>query len=326
MIECHNKVYKNARKYIKMALSVDKSETISGPVDDLRAFCRVVELGSISAAARMQGETKGSISRRVSRLELQLGIQLLARHPRSVVPTTEGMQFFSKVRAGLLLLEEGAELARESKNEPRGQLRITAPIDLAQEWLSPLLVEFQSLHPRLTIELLSADERLDLVAHQIDVAMRATGAGGLPDMGYSARRLTDLRFGFFATPAYLAKAGVPRAPEALLEQALILRTSMHHKLSLFCDDPEQAPVTLMLTPRFSSNSFATVLRLTLAGAGIGFMPSLIAQAARQRGELMPVLADWQGERSDLFMITLGGQRAPAKVVAFKQFIQEKIGS
>lgn len=308
-----------------MTLSVDKTETIAGPVDDLRAFCRVVELGSISAAARMQGETKGGISRRISRLELQLGIQLLARHPRSVVPTAEGMLFFSKVRAGLLLLEEGAELARESKNEPRGSLRITAPIDLAQEWLSPLLVEFQSLYPRLTIELLSSDERLDLVAHQIDVALRATGAGGLPDMGYSARRLTDLRFGFFATPAYLARVVTPTMPDMLLSHAVILRSSLHNKLTLISDDPEQGALSVTLAPNFSSNSFATVLRLTLAGGGIGFMPVLVARAAELRGELVPVLANWQGERSDLFMITLGGQRAPAKVMAFKQFIQDKIG-
>jgi DNA-binding transcriptional LysR family regulator len=309
-----------------MTPSVDKMETIAGPIADLRAFCRVVELGSISAAARLQGETKGGISRRISRLELQLGIQLLARHPRSVVPTAEGLLFYSKVRAGLLLLEEGAELARESKNEPRGVLRITAPMDLALEWLAPLLVEFQLVYPRLMVELLSADERLDLVAHQIDVALRATGTGGLPDMGYSARRLTELRLGFFASADYLARTGVPGSPDELQQHALILRTSKSSAPTLICDDPDCSPFLLRHPPRFSSNSFASVLRLTLAGGGIGFMPILIAQAALLRGELVPVLPHWQGEQSELFMITLGGQRAPAKVLAFKQFLQQKIGS
>ena len=106
-----------------MTLKVDEMETISGSLEDVRAFCRVVELGTLSAAARVMGETKGGISRRLRRLEEGLGLQLLARHPRSVAVTTEGQLFYSKARDGLLLLEEAAELARATRSEPRSTLR-----------------------------------------------------------------------------------------------------------------------------------------------------------------------------------------------------------
>ncbi|MCD8548830.1 MAG: LysR family transcriptional regulator [Aeromonadaceae bacterium] len=192
---------------------------MGGSLADVRAFCRVVELGTLSAAARVLGETKGSISRRLRRLEQSLGLSLLARHPRSVSVTGEGQLFYGKAREGLLLLEEAAELARAHRSEPRGVLRITAPLDLGQEWLPPIIVAFARQYPQIRVELLLSDQRLDLASHQIDVALRAT-EGGLPDMGYSARPLTSLTMGWFAAPDYLAQASAPVCPEDLHGHAL----------------------------------------------------------------------------------------------------------
>ena len=100
--------------------------TLGGPLADVRAFCMVVELGTISAAARVLGETKGGVSRRLSRLEQSLGVSLLARTPRSVTPTEEGSLFFARAREGVLLLDEATELARDARATPRGHLRVTS--------------------------------------------------------------------------------------------------------------------------------------------------------------------------------------------------------
>ena len=147
---------------------VDKMETLGGPLADVRAFCMVVELGTISAAARVLGETKGGVSRRLSRLEQLLGVSLLARTPRSVTPTEEGNIFFARAREGLLLLDEATELARDARATPRGHLRVTAPVDLGYELLPELVVKFQRQYPDITVDLLLSDNALDLAANQID--------------------------------------------------------------------------------------------------------------------------------------------------------------
>ena len=301
-----------------MALNVDEMATMSGAIDDVRAFCHVVELGTLSAAARVLGETKGGISRRLSRLESNLGLQLLARHPRSVTVTTEGQLFYSKARDGLQLLDEGAELARSTRQEPRGTLRITAPLDLGQEWLPALLVGFAQHHPQIRIELLISDQRLDLASHQIDVALRATD-GGLPDMGYHARSLTRLQMGWYAAPDYLQQAGEPDSPEALPRHALVLPGAGHNAFTVTLQRG-QLQEHLTLWPRLQTVDYASVLRLTLCGGGIGYFPQLVAASALQQGRLQAVLTDWQSPAGELFMITQGGMQAPARVQAFKAYL------
>ena len=304
-----------------MAHKVDEMETLSSALDDVRTFCRVVELGTLSAAARVMGETKGSISRRLRRLESSLGLQLLARHPRSVSITAEGQLFYGKAREGLLLLDEGAELARATRSEPRGTLRITAPLDLGQEWLPPLLVAFAEQHPQIRIELLIGDQRLDLASHQIDIALRATD-GGLPDMGYSARSLTQLTMGWYAAPAYLARTGIPTRPEDLPQHALVLMAGPHGCTITLAQGAQQERLTLW--PRLQTQDYASVLRLTLAGGGIGYFPQLVASGSLQRGLLQPVLTDWTTSAGELFLITQSGLRVPARVQAFKQFLLERL--
>lgn len=305
-------------KTAKVAHKVDDLETMGGSLADVRAFCRVVELGTLSAAARVLGETKGSISRRLRRLEQSLGLSLLARHPRSVSVTGEGQLFYGKAREGLLLLEEAAELARAHRSEPRGVLRITAPLDLGQEWLPPIIVAFARQYPQIRVELLLSDQRLDLASHQIDVALRAT-EGGLPDMGYSARPLTSLTMGWFAAPDYLAQASAPVCPEDLHAHALILAGAGAQgcRVRLRQGGVEEQ---LTLWPRLQTLDFASVLRLTLCGGGLGLMPSLVAAQGVARGDLLPVLTDWQAPAAELYLITHSGLRAPARVRAFKEFL------
>lgn len=304
-----------------MAHNVDKSETLSGSLTDIRAFCHVVELGTLSAAARVLNETKGSLSRRISRLEQQLALQLLARHPRSVSVTSEGLLFYNKAREGLLLLEEGAEQAKASRTEPRGLLRITAPLDMALEWLPERLARFAHLYPHIRLELLTTDQPLDLTSHQIDVALRAT-RGGLPDMGYTGRSLGILRMGWFATPAYLSQHAGPVHPESLHQHPLILCTESLQAVNVDLKQGRQQEC-LTLHPRFCCSDYASNLRLTLSGLGIGLFPYLIAERSLQQGLLQSLLEDWQGPQGELFLITLSGPRAPARVQAFKEFILQE---
>ena len=126
---------------------VIKTETFDGSLRDARALCAVVDFGSISAAARHLGESKGSISRRVTRLEDRLGVSLLARTARAVTATDEGLAFHARAQAGLTLLDEAADSARGQRETPRGNLRITCALDLGTELLPPLIGRFLELYP-----------------------------------------------------------------------------------------------------------------------------------------------------------------------------------
>lgn len=130
---------------------VDGLETIGGALEDVHAFCAVAEFGTVTAAARQLGETKGSISRRLSRLERRLGVTLLARTPRAVSPTEEGVAFYAKAREALVWLDDAAEGARQSQAVPRGHLRVTAPVDLGIDVLPELVVRFRTQHPQITV-------------------------------------------------------------------------------------------------------------------------------------------------------------------------------
>ncbi len=303
---------------------VADSETFGGALEDVAAFCAVVELGSISAAARRLGESKGGISRRVSRLERRLGTRLLARTARAVTATEEGMAFYAKARDALKLLEDAAEGARQSRAVPRGHLRVTAPHDLGLDVLPELIVAFRAAHPQITVELLLSDAALDLAAHRIDLALRAT-SGTLPDTGYRASLLIDLRVGLYASPGYLAAHPAPQVPEELERHELVASheaTGGVARLELSRAGRQRR--ALLLRPVVQVNGYAGVHRLVQVGGGIGAIPDLVAAASLRAGALVPVLPGWVLAQARLHAISVAGREAPARVRVFRDFMRAQL--
>ena len=303
---------------------VDEMETIGGALEDVRAFCAVMELGTISAAARQLGETKGGLSRRVSRLERRLGAVLLARTPRTVTATEEGLAFYAKARDALELLDDAAEDARQSRAVPRGHLRVTAPHDLGLEVLPDLLTRFRASQPQITVELLLSDALLDLAAHRIDLALRAT-TGLLPDMGYRALALIEFRIGLYASPGYLASRPAPRSPGELEAHDLIaVPGPAREVVPLHLESHRGHQVEVFSRPVMQVSDYAGVHRLLLAGAGIGAIPDLVAAASMAAGRLVPILPEWTVARAQLHAISVAGREAPARVRVFREFLRERL--
>jgi DNA-binding transcriptional LysR family regulator len=304
---------------------VDESETLGGALEDIRAFCAVIELGTISGAARELRETKGSISRRVSRLERRLGTALLARTPRAVSPTEEGTAFYAKAREALSLLADAVENARQSRLIPQGHLRVTAPLDLGVDVLPGLIVKFRALHPQITVELLLTDAPLDLAAHRIDLALRAT-PGDLPDMGYRASAVVGYRIGLYASQAYLAAYGLPAVPHELVGHDLIIRRDLVGAAKLVLTDRRGRAVEVATRPVAHTNDYASVHRIVLAGGGIGPIPDIVAAASLAAGFLLPVLPEWTVAEGKFYAISLSGLEAPARVRVFREFIRSELMS
>lgn len=304
---------------------VAETETFGGSLEDVRAFCAVMELGSISAAARQLDTTKGGLSRRVSRLEKRLGVKLLARTPRAVSATEEGVAFHAKARDALVVLDEAADGARQSRSAPRGHLRVTAPVDFGVDVLPPLIVAFRELHPQITVELLATDVPLDLAAQHIDLALRAS-THDLPDMGYRSSVLIEMSIAAYAAPAYLKGRPPPKSPSGLAEHSIVLTSAIGSGSRVTLSNRRGRKESLALRPVIRVGDFASACRLAQAGAGICALPDIIAAAGLRTGQLVQVLPDWTFGRARLHAITLAGRESPARVRAFKEFVREKLAA
>lgn len=302
---------------------VAQTETFGGSLDDVRAFCAVIDLGTVTRAAEALRETKGSVSRRISRLERALGATLLARHPRAVSATAEGLAFYAKAQESLALLDEAAETARDARTAPAGHLRVTTSVDFGIEVMPEIVVGFRRLYPQITVELLNTDARLDLAANRIDLALRL---GGLEDrdMGYHAVLLMELGIGLYAAPSYLAARAPPADLGDLSAHDVILSRVRTGGAPMLLINRQGRREQIAAQPAIRGSDFATVLRMTVAGGGIGHIPSLVAARAVESGHLVRVLPDWGDEGGALRAITLAGRELPARVRLFREHARSEL--
>ena len=300
---------------------VAKTETFGGGLDDLRAFCTVVDLGTVTAAAASRGETKGSLSRRISRLEAALGAILIARHPRAVSPTAEGLAFYAKVQESLALLDEAAETARDARTVPAGHLRVTTSVDFGIELMPGIVASFRRAYPQITVDMINTDARLDLAANRIDLALRL---GDTEETGYRAALILRLWVGLYAAPDYLARRPAPTSLAALAEHDLILSRERPGALGIMLSDGQGRTEQVALSPAVRASDFAAVLRLTLAGTGIGHLPSAVAAGSVANGAIVRVLAPWATSGGALRAVSLAGRELPARVRVFREHVRSEM--
>ncbi len=294
-------------------------------LSDVRAFCLVVDLGSITQAAKSLGETKGSVSRRLSRLEGQLGALLVRRSARLVQPTDEGLAFRNKAGQALDLLDRAGEELQNAGDTPRGTLRVTAPQDLATSLLAPILPRFHELYPDIYVELLSTERLLDFDAERIDVALR--GSWGLKDSSLKGKKLMDVTFGLYAAPSYLRAAGTPKCQEDLREHRFLFPFGAPGQTILPLQDRHGKPMNVRLTPHLWSNDGAFITEATLHGGGIALLPRPLARPHEARGALEPVLPEYRPQRNAaLYVLQSATKFVPPKVRVFREFLDRELSS
>jgi DNA-binding transcriptional LysR family regulator len=298
---------------------VAETETASPDLHDLRAFCRVADLGSITAAAKALGETKGSVSRRLTRLERALGVTLLRRSPRLVQTTDDGAAYRARVGRVLELLDEANSRAQHARVVPSGHLRVTAPFDLAVSVFGGIVAGFVERYPDVTVEMLLTEAFLDFDANQIDVALRATGS--LPDSSLIAHRLAPIDAGLFATPAYLEKHGRPRRVDDLQKHRMLVFRGVRGAatLSLRKRDDDK-PVRVRVNAAVTATDFTFCKSAALADGGIAMLPTLIARREVDEGRLVPVLRDYVLIEASLYLVHPAARFLLPKVRVFRDWV------
>jgi DNA-binding transcriptional LysR family regulator len=307
-----------------MQPNVAPLETIPWTLPDLIAFIRVGDHRSFTRAGAILGESKGSVSRRIARLESALGVRLLQRTSRTVVLTEAGAYFRAAAVQALENLDSATTHLRRAQREPEGTLRLTAPIDLAQNLLPGLIKSFLAANPKVRVELVVSDSILDLAAHRLDVAMRA--AEGLADSNDVGLRLLPTEMGLYASPAYLAAAGVPRKGPATLAQshALLLREG-DARGPVCLRDGGGREERLVGRPLVQASSFSTVMAAAEEGLGVAYLPVLIVRRALATGRLRRVLPRWSSSPAQLFLVHARGL-LPARVRAFRDHVKAELTS
>ncbi|MFT3765920.1 MAG: LysR family transcriptional regulator [Minicystis sp.] len=294
-------------------------------VRDLLAFVRASDLRSLTAAARELGESKATLSRRITRLEEALGTALLRRSSRGIETTDDGALY--RDRIGPLLEQLGdanAAAAHGGRATPSGQLRVSVPPGFADA-LAPLFAGFCAQFPHVVLVIHSASRFVDLEAEHVDVAFRATSR--LADSSLVSLRVVEPRTEgiLVAAPSYLAAHPPPRRPQDLLAHRFLAvgDTGAAFTLPLrrrgTTDDVElRLPVAMV------ASDLGLLKSLAIAGAGITSLPRLNAQDAIDDGRLVHVLPAWAWPDLNLYLLHRGGRFVPPKVRAFLDYMRSAL--
>jgi DNA-binding transcriptional LysR family regulator len=302
-------------------VATSQGKLFDAQLTDLRAFVLTVDRGSVTAAAKALGETKGSVSRRLVRLEQAVRAHLLQRGPRFVRPTAEGVIFRERVEASLAALADAVEEASKS-GEPSGTVRVTAPADFAV-LLAPHLAEFGRHHPKIAIDMVLSSRRLDLEREEIDIAFRI--GLELADSSLIARRIQQLELGLFASPAYLRARRPLSSPQDLaFHRTLVLRVPGALVIALARRDGEGQLSRVRLTPSVTASDAQLLCDVAIAGGGIALVPTVFADEAIGNGLLVPVLEDYVSPLKIIVHMVAKHHATPRRVRLFLDFMAAAI--
>lgn len=276
----------------------------------MAVFAQVIQAGSMSGAARDLGLTASAVSQQIRQLETDLGVTLLHRSTRKLSLSEAGAVFLDGCQAMVSAAKGAEQRLADLRDAPVGELRLTAPADFARSHLAPALAPWLLDHPGLTLRLLASDERVDLIEHRIDLAIRI---GRLPDSSLVARRLGTWEEVLCAAPSYLARRGVPREPADLAGHDWLSLTVLTEPAHVEMTDAKGHVERLRLEPRLASNSASSLRELALAGLGIVRQPLMDVAGELRRGQLVRLLPGWVLPELGVFAITPRRDEQPAKV-------------
>ena len=287
----------------------------------MRVFVRVAEQGSFSSAAQQLGLSKSAVSKHVAALEERLGVRLLNRTTRRLAVTEVGAVYRDWCARVVQEIEEADLTASQHGVEPRGRLKVSAPMTFGFLHLVPLLPEFLARHPALEVDLILDDRVVDLLDEGFDLAVRI---GGLADSSLVARRLAGARFVCVAGPAYLARAGTPAVP-AELARHNCLRYSYRRQPDdwSFAHGTEQA--TVRVHGNLQANNGDALRAAARAGLGIVYLPDFIIGDDLESGTLVQLLGDWEAPEIPIHAVFPPQRHPSAKLRAFVDFLVARLG-
>ncbi len=290
--------------------------------DKLKTFHAAADAGSLTGAADQLNLSQSAVSRQISALEGELGVKLFHRHARGLLLTEPGRLLYATaqdVSARIMLAES---LVQDSRDEPTGVLRVTAPTALGAVWLTPRLARFTALYPQIRLRLLLVDHELDISNLEADVAIRPWSAS---QNDLIQRKLMTVSQHLYAGPDYLARKGAPERPEALDDghsfiaygpKKLAPIPNLNWALSIGRPDgagPREAVI--------EASTINAMMKATEAGLGVCGLPDYVA---RNNPDLARVLPETEGPPFEVFFVYPEELKGSRRVAAFREFLLEEV--
>lgn len=281
-------------------------------LNDIVVFTKVAETRSFTAAAQLIGIPKSTVSRRVAQLEERLGVRLIHRNTRKVSLTAIGEAYYERAVRIVTDIALSNQIVSDMQDEPRGLLRLTAPVDFSTACLGPVIATFIAKYPDITVELEGSDRVADLLEDGFDLALRFTPPS---EPGLASRKLTAIEGGLVAAPSYLARRGTPASVDELdgHDRLLFLPSARYQAWTL---DDGVGTYEFGRPARFVSNNLAAVRRAILAGAGIGSMTEFSIAQDLAAGRLVRVLPRWRGRPVDAHLVYPARDKLPPRLELF----------
>ncbi|APG05512.1 LysR family transcriptional regulator [Luteibacter rhizovicinus DSM 16549] len=295
----------------------------------LRYFAMVAATGSFIATARHFRVPASSVSRQIAALEREVGQQLLYRHTRAVRLTDAGERYYLTVREALDLLDMAAEQAADKDTQPRGLIRVNAPVALGRLHIAPLLNDLQKDYPDLSVQLTLTDAFIDPVQEGADITLRV---GRLEDSGLVARLVAPQRYILCASRGYLDTHGVPDTPEQLVaHNCLVYRGQWGAQRWYFRQPGAPHYDAYDVTGRFQSNNAETLVSAAEASLGLVLFPTWLFQAGSfRKGRLVKLLTGWEAsveaEPPGIHLVSPENRSRSRKVRVVTDFLLERIGA
>lgn len=289
-----------------------------GEVEAIRTFLAVAEQSSFSAAARLLGMTPASVTRTISGLEDQLGVQLLLRTTRKVSLTSAGAAYAARVAPLVEGLARATEETRDLQKVTAGSIRVSAPMSLGMKVLPSVLSQFSIIHPRTSVAIELSDRFVDIVEENYDLAIRISGPP--TDKSTIWRKIRPVSRLLVASPSFLAQNGRPQVPEDLTTLECLSYHDQSKTETWELSRPGQSR-TVEAKGRFSINNGDFLCRLAVAGEGIALLPRFIVEDELRAGTLVEVLPGWTTPEIWLTLYYPPYEQLPLRVATFSDFFE-----
>jgi DNA-binding transcriptional LysR family regulator len=286
----------------------------------METFIRVVQSRSFSAAARHLNVGQPAVSKSIAQLEERLGVRLLMRSTRGLMPTEAGQSYYERARRAIDEANEADLMARDAATNIAGRLRVGACGTFLSLHVVPRLPHFLAAHPHLSIDFILDDRVIDLIEEGVDIALRI---GALRDSSLTARKVATSQRLVLGTPDYFERAGLPTAPAELLGHRAVIYTQETGSDS-WCFRRGTSKVSVSMPSGLRVSAAEGVRAAVLGGIGLAIVPAWMFGPELASGAVRPVLTGWTLPPSDIWAVFPTGRMATAKARAFASFVEAEL--
>ncbi|WP_087018420.1 LysR family transcriptional regulator [Thaumasiovibrio subtropicus] len=280
-------------------------------------FEAVARFNSFAAAARFLRQPSSNVSRRIAKLERELGYKLMQRSTRSLTLTEQGRQLLPMAEKLVEVKAQVEDWHQSQQDEPAGLLRVTAPGSFARGPLNDWLIAYRKSFPKVKTAVIHSNDYLDFHQHQLDVAFRQ---GPLASSNLIAKRLFSIQYGLFASPDWLATQTVIKTPDDILDMPLICLSVKGQTLPWYFQGQTLHPKA----PEMLFDASEQCISAAIAGLGLVYLNRYEVNAAIEAGELVEVLPEHKAHPVDFYMVYTEREFLSKKTRSFLQFIEKKV--